>query len=103
MFTVVETDAAMEDMRETLAYLNYRTGGKQAGARLLDAYERLIGVLEATPFTYPFAADPLVSSLGYRWALIRSYVVLYTVNESERIVAIERIEHESRNWRALLG
>ena len=103
MFTVVETDAAMEDMRETLAHLKYRTGGKQAGARLLDAYERLIGVLEATPFAYPLAVDPIVSSLGYRWALIRSYIVLYTVNESERVVAIERIEHESRNWRALLG
>ncbi|MDO4437740.1 MAG: type II toxin-antitoxin system RelE/ParE family toxin [Coriobacteriaceae bacterium] len=103
MFSVVETDAAMEDMRETLAYLKYRTGGKQAGANLLDAYEKLIEVLENTPLAFPVVADQIVSSLGYRWARIRSYIVLYTVSESEGVVFIERIEHESRNWRALLG
>lgn len=103
MYSVVEAEAALEDLRETIAYLNYRTGGKRAGADLLDAYEKLVGILEQTPFAFPLAVDSVVGSLGYRWARVRSYIVLYTVNEAESIVAIERVEHESRNWRALLG
>lgn len=103
MFEVIETEAAMEDLRESIAYLNCRTGGKQAGSRVLDAYEKLIGILENTPMAFPLAVDPVVSSLGYRWASIRSYVVLYTVDERNNVVLIERIEHESRNWRSLLG
>lgn len=103
MYSVVETEAALEDLRESIAYLNYRTGGKRAGADLLDAYERLVGILEQTPFAFPLAVDSVVGSLGYRWARVRSYIVLYTVKEADEMVVIERVEHESRNWRALLG
>lgn len=103
MYSVAETEAALEDLRETIAYLNYRTGGKRAGSELLDAYEKLVGILERTPFAFPLAVDSVVGSLGYRWARVRSYIVLYTVNEIDKAVAIERVEHESRNWRALLG
>lgn len=103
MYAVAEAEAALEDLRETIAYLNYRTGDKQAGAELLDAYEKLVGILEQTPFAFPLAVDPVVGSLGYRWARARSYFVLHTVNKADETVVIERVEHESRNWRALLG
>lgn len=103
MYVVAETEAALEDLRETIAYLNYRTGSKRAGADLLDAYEKLVGILEQTPFAFPLAVDSVVGSLGYRWARVRSYIVLYMVNEADEMVVIERVEHESRNWRALLG
>lgn len=103
MYVVAETEAALEDLRETIAYLNYRTGSKRAGADLLDAYEKLVGILEQTPFAFPLAVDSVVGSLGYRWVRVRSYIVLYTVNEADEMVVIERVEHESRNWRALLG
>lgn len=102
MYVVAETEAALEDLRETIAYLNYRTGSKRAGADLLDAYEKLVGILEQTPFAFPLAVDSVVGSLGYRWACVRSYIVLYMVNEADEMVVIERVEHESRNWRALL-
>lgn len=103
MYVVAETEAALEDLRETITYLNYRTGSKRAGADLLDAYEKLVGILEQTPLAFPLAVDSVVGSLGYRWARVRSYIVLYTVNEADEMVVIERVEHESRNWRALLG
>ena len=88
MYSVVETEAALEDLRETIAYLNYRTGSKRAGADLLDAYEKLVGILEQTPFAFPLAVDSVVGSLGYRWARVRSYIVLYTVNEADEMVVI---------------
>ncbi|WP_366465303.1 type II toxin-antitoxin system RelE/ParE family toxin [uncultured Collinsella sp.] len=70
---------------------------------MLDAYEKLVGILERTPFAFPLAVDSVVGSLGYRWARVRSYIVLYTVNEADEMIVIERVEHESRNWRVLLG
>lgn len=103
MYVVAETEAALEDLRETIAFLSYRTGGEQAGAELLDGYERLVGILEQTPFAFPLAVDSVVGSLGYRWARVRPYIVLYAVNEADEMAVIERVEHESRNWRALLG
>lgn len=87
----------MEDLRETIAYLNCRTGSKRAGADLLDAYEKLAGILEQTPFAFSLAVDSVVGSLGYRWARVCSYIVLYTVNEINEAVAIERVERERRN------
>ena len=77
MFTVVETDAAMEDMRETLAYLKYRTGGEQSGARLLDAYEKLIGVLEATPS--PIRLRPITSSRFWGTAELSSGLASFCI------------------------
>lgn len=72
MYSVVEAEAALEDLRETVAYLNYRTGGNRARGPIC-------------------------------WARVRPYIVLYTVNEADEMVVIERVEHKSRNWRALLG
>lgn len=65
-FRVQETEAAFEGLREALAYLNYSTGSKSASTRVIEAYEKAIGLLEATPEGFPLAVDPLVSSLGYR-------------------------------------
>ena len=102
-FQVQETEAALEDLREALAYLNYNTGDKRASARVLEAYEEAIGLLEVTPYGFLLAVDSLVSSLGYRWISVASYIAVYTVDREHEIVYIERIFHRSRNWRALLG
>lgn len=102
-FRVQETEAALEDLREALAYLNYCTGDKHASARVLEAYEEAIGLLEVTPYGFPLAVDPLVSSLGYRWISVAGYVAVYTVDREHEVVYIERIFHQARNWRALLG
>lgn len=103
MYSVAETEAALEDLRETIAYFELSNGRQAGGAELLDAYEKLVGILERTPFAFPLAVDSVVGSLGYRWARVRSYIVLYTVNEADEMIVIERVEHESRNWRVLLG
>ncbi len=102
-FHVQGTEAALEDLREALAYLNYSMGGKSAPTRVLEAYEKAIGALEMMPDGFPLAVDPLVSSLGYRWIAMASYIAVYTVDREHGIVYIERIFHRSRNWRALLG
>lgn len=103
MYQVRETEAALDDLRETFAYLNYKTGGKQASRDLLDAYERAIDSLEKTPYAFPAVSDSLIASLGYRWVRIRSYLVFYTVDKPRQTVYIERISHASRNWTRLLG
>lgn len=102
-FHVQETEAALEDLREALAYLNYSTGSKSASMHVLEAYEKAIGALEMMPDGFPLAVDSLVSSLGYRWIAVASYIAVYTVDREHGIVFIERIFHQSRNWRALLG
>ena len=102
MYRVMETDAAQEDMRETLAYLNYRTGGKQASRNLLKDYERNIDLLTNNPFAFPLVADPLIAAMGYRWMPLRSYEMFYTVDRDALVVYIERVLHASRNWRGLL-
>ena len=102
-FHVQGTEAALEDLREALGYLNYSMGGKSAPTRVLEAYEKAIGALEMMPDGFPLAIDPLVSSFGYRWIAAESYIAVYTVDREHGIVYIERIFHRSRNWRALLG
>ena len=102
-FHVQETEAALEDLREALTYLNYGTGGSSASKRVLEAYEKAVGLLESTPDGFPLATDSLVSSLGYRWIAVASYIAVYTVDRECGVVYIERIFRKSRNWRPLLG
>ncbi len=102
-FHVQETEAALEDLREALAYLNYSAGGSSASKHVLEAYEKAIGLLETMPDGFPLATDPLISSLGYRWIAVASYIAVYTVDRECGVVYIERIFRKSRNWRPLLG
>ena len=103
MFSVVETDAALEDLRESIVYLSYRTGGKQTGANLLDAWSASLAFSSKRLMHSRSLSIPLLGLLGYRWARAGSNIVLYAVREAEGTATIERsTARGSRQWRVAL-
>lgn len=101
-YQIHETEIALQDLTEIIAYLTQRLHSKQAAQRVLSAYEAAIDSLESFPCGFPLVREHALSILGYRWIAVESYVAFYTVDKTRHRVNIERILHRSRNWEQIL-
>ncbi len=99
---VAETDAALRDLDEAVAYVADVLSNPSAASGLLDRYEEAIGLLETMPLSRPLARDQHLACVGYRWVAVGGHLALFTVDEEARKVTVERVLHASRNWAGLL-
>ncbi|MBQ9067988.1 MAG: type II toxin-antitoxin system RelE/ParE family toxin [Eggerthellaceae bacterium] len=97
------THKAVQDLSAATGYIEHTLSSPSAAQGLLDAFEKLLGQLETMPEAHSFMRDDLLAYAGYRWAPFGSYLAFFIVDAENQEVVIERIAHESRDWKALLG
>ena len=51
---------------------------------------------------YVSCNDPHLKSLGYRKAVIRNYILIYKVDETEKIVYLMRLFHGRQDYEKLI-
>jgi plasmid stabilization system protein ParE len=49
------------------------------------------------PQKYRLLGDPLLAAMGYRRMYVKSYTVLFAIDEAEKIVNVERVIHSKRD------
>ena len=74
---------------------------RKAADAFLDAVEDRIATLEQGVVEFPVARDPALSAAGYHSALVKSYIMLYTVAE-EGEVRIAHVFHQSQDYASLV-
>jgi len=102
MYSLVLTDIAEEDILNTVKYIAYVLKAPTAANRLLDEIERPQETLENTPTIYPLVPDAYLAQKGLRFAMIKNYMIFYTINEDEQIVTIIRFLYGRRDWKNIL-
>ena len=81
-------------------------GGAEIAARWLDGLELETQSILTNPQRYPFAPENgkwmkkhVIRQCVYRpWKTKSGWRLLYTINESKKLVTILDIRHESRRW-----
>ena len=101
-YTVHITSQAERDLDGIIAYLMGRFSSPTAAKSALDEFGSLVATLAITPELHAHVRDPLLRQVGYRWAPVSTYMVFYTIDKEEPAVYIERVLHNSRNWREII-
>ena len=84
---------AKEDLKKIVIYIKKNYCKKYA--QLIN--ER-IRTLKYIPQRYMIIEDNEIKHLDIRRLLIKNYIVFYRIDESKRIVRIERILYGESNW-----
>lgn len=89
---------AKQDLTEVVDYLN--TLSAETAIRYYDELVSEIASLAAMPERYPRPKDLALAAKGYRYLIVRNYLVFYVVVGTE--VQIRRILYARRDYKKLL-
>lgn len=97
-FKIVKTDSFQRDLDAVICYLVKSLENKIAAASLLDDIVQSCDYLKHMPLMYEACRAPHLKELGYRKAVIRNYVMVYKVDETEKTVYLMRFFHGRQNY-----
>ncbi|MCL1930818.1 MAG: type II toxin-antitoxin system RelE/ParE family toxin [Treponema sp.] len=100
---MIITDIAEEDILNTIIYIADVLKAPTAANNLLDEIEKHEEILENTPNIYPLVPDEYLAQNGLRFALIKNYLMFYTINEDEKVVTVIRFLYGRRDWKNILS
>lgn len=101
-YKLIKTDSYLRDLDAVIGYIALSLENKIAAASLMDAIEKSYDGIERMPLMYEACRDPYLKGLGYRKAVIRSYVMIYRVEEETETVHILRLFHGRQNYEKLI-
>ena len=101
-YKLIKTDSYQRDLDAVIAYIALSLENKIAAASLLDTIEASYDSLQRTPLMHVSCNDPHLKSLGYRKAVIRNYILIYKVDETEKIVYLMRLFHGRQDYEKLI-
>ncbi len=91
--------SAEQDLAEIVRYLN--TLSPDAALRYYDMLVEEIAGLSTMPERYPHPKDLALTAKGYRYLVVKNYLVFYMVVGDA--VQIHRILYGRRDYRSILG
>ena len=101
-YKIVKTDSYQRDLEGAVGYIVLSLANKTAAVSPLNAVEKVYDDLERMPLMYGFCDDPCLRELKYHKAVIRNYIMAYTVDEDEKVVTILRFFHGRQNYEKLI-
>ncbi len=97
-YKVLIFPTAKQDLTDIVEYLN--TLSPETALKYYDMLTEGISELSMFPFRCPRPKDLALAAKGYRYLLVRNYLVFYVVEE--HTVQIRRIFYAKGNYQALL-
>lgn len=89
---------AEEDFNEIISFI--ADDNPNAANSIADKIEKKIELLSENPKLGRIPRDEDIRNLGYRYIIVQSYIVFYTIEK--RTIIIHRILHGARNYKTLL-
>lgn len=96
------TSAAERDLNRAADHIEFILKNPEAADDLLDEAEKQINSLSEFPEKSRLVDDPVLSSWGIRFAIVKGYLAFYTISEEEQLVIIVRFLFQKSDWNSIL-
>lgn len=97
-FKVDVSAPAQSDLIDIIRYISAQLTSSVSASHLMDIFEEALMSLSDLPHRFPLIDDELLSQLGYRKMIVKNYVVFFSVDDTDKIVNVERILYGRRDW-----
>jgi len=96
MYTLNFSELFRGDVKSSVSYIKHTLQAPAAAQRLKDEIKKTYKKIKETPFIYPAVPDEYLASMGFRFVMVKNYMIFYIV-EKEHINII-RFLYGHRDW-----
>ena len=101
-YKVDVSEPAENDLRDIVRYISAQLSAPMTALKMMDSVEEAIAGLAVTPQKCPPVTDERLAIMGYRKLFVKNYIVFFTIDETSKVVDVERILYARRDWRHIL-
>ena len=94
--------SAENDLRDIIRYISAQISAPESALKMMDAIEEAVSGLMDMPQRCALVTDERLASIGYRKLIIKNYIALFTIDEKNKVVDVERILYARRDWLRIL-
>ena len=102
MYKLVVTELAHQDLDSIISYIAIQLMNPTAASDFLYEVDKCYGYLKSNPVMYSKCNDSRLEKEGYRKAVIKNYILVYKVDESNKTVIVLRFFYGAREYTKLL-
>ena len=102
MYKLFITELAEQDLEGIVCYIVSNLGNPDAASSFLDEVEKTYAYLKKNPYFYSKSYDSRLEREGYRKALIKNYILIFKVDEEQKIVTVYRFFYGARDYFKLI-
>jgi len=92
-YKVKITSMAFNDLREIYSYISSTLSAEEAAKNLMKKIDNAITSLDEMPHRHNLSLDQTLREKGYRRIVVKNYVILFLIDEKEKIVTVSRAFH----------
>jgi plasmid stabilization system protein ParE len=102
MYKLIVSELAHQDLDNIISYIAIQLANRTAAGDFLDEVDKCYGYLKSNPMMYAKCQDKRLEKEGYRKALIKSYVLVYKIDETSKTVSILRFCYSAQDYVKLI-
>jgi len=100
MYKLKLSEPFVEDVNISVNYIRNTLLEPVAAQRLKDEVKKAYKKIKEKPFIYPAVPDKYLAALGYRFKMIKNYMLFYIVEKN--VIKVSRFLHGHRDWMNIL-
>jgi len=100
MYALKYSDCYRDELKSSIKYIRQDLKNPIAAQRLKDEVKETYKRIKENPFIYPSVPDEYLASKGFRFTMVKNYMLFYIVEEKE--IFILRFLYGHRNWMNIL-
>jgi len=100
MYTLKYSDCYRDELKSAIKYIRQDLENPIAAQRLKEEVQETYKKIKENPFLYPAVPDEYLASKGFRFTMVKNYMLFYIVEEKE--ILILRFLYGHRDWMNIL-
>jgi plasmid stabilization system protein ParE len=101
MYKLNFTNKFKEDVKHCVNYIKHTLQAPVAAERLKAEIKKTYKIIKDTPFIYPVVPNDYLATLGFRFTMVKNYMLFYIVAKKQ--INIIRFLYGHRDWINILN
>ena len=101
MYTLKYSTFYRDELKAVIQYIRQNLKNPIAAERLKNEVKKTYKKIKKNPFLYPAVPDEYLASKGFRFTMVKNYMLFYKVKEKQ--INIDRFLYGHRDWMNLLN
>jgi plasmid stabilization system protein ParE len=103
MYKLNFTKTFHEDVRVSVGYIRNTLQAPLAAEHLKEEVKRTYKSIKDLPLAYPLVHDEYLATMGFRFAMVKNYMLFFTFDPKVNQINIVRFLYGHRDWINILN